>query len=167
MKLLGVKISSDMKWNNNTNYITKKAFQRLWMLRRLKQMGASDQELLDVYCKQVRSVLEYAAVVWHAGLTVANTTSIERVQKASLAIILGQRYISYSNALKVTSLERLYTRRVALCLKFAKRSIKNPKFRNWFVEDNNIANTRRIKKNLKDVHTRTRRFRESTIPYLT
>ena len=40
-----------------------KAYQRLWMVRRLKQMGANDDELLDVYCKQIRSVLEYAAVV--------------------------------------------------------------------------------------------------------
>ena len=166
MKLLGVQITSDMKWNKNTNYITKKAFQRLWMIQRLKQMGASVEELIDVYSKQVRSVLEYAAEVWHSVLTVANRTSIERVQKASLAIILGS-YICYSNALEVTSLERLDTRRVALCLKLARSSIKNPKFSNWFVEDTNINNTRRLKKNLKDVHTRTRRFRESTIPYLT
>ena len=141
-----------------------------WMYRGdrgLKQMGASVEELIDFYSKQIRSVLEYAAVVWHSGLTVANTTSIERVQKAALAIILGQSYICYSNALEVTSLERLDTRRVALCLKFARSSIKNPKFSNWFVEDTNINNTRRLKKNLKDVHTRTRRFRESTIPYLT
>ena len=130
-------------------------------------MGASDQELLDVYCKQIRSVLEYAAVVWHAGLTVANTTSIDRVQKASLAIILVKRYICYSNALEVTSLERLDKRRVALGLKLARSSIKNPKFSNWFLEDTKITNARRIKKNLKDVHTRTRRFRESTIAYLT
>ena len=167
MKLLGVQITSDMKWNNNTNYITKKAYQRLWMVRRLKQMGANDDELLDVYCKQIRSVLEYAAVVWHPGLTAANITSIERVQKACLAIILGQRYISYSNALQVAALDRLDTRREALCLKFARNSIRNPKFSNWFVEDVKITNTRRLKKNLKDVHTRTRRFKQSTIPYLT
>ena len=136
-------------------------------MRRLKQICANDEELLDVYCKQIRSVLEYAAVVWHPGLTVANTNSIERVQKACLAIIMGQRYISYNNALQLASLDRLDTRREALCLKFARNAIKYLKFSNWFVEDSKIVNTTRLKKNLKDVNTRTRRFRQSTIPYLT
>ena len=120
-----------------------------------------------MYCKQIRSVLEYAAVVWHPGLTVLNSTNIERVQKACLAIILGQRYISYSNALQISSMYRLDTRREALCLKFARTSIKNKKFSNWFMKDSKIIETRRLNKNLKDVHTRTRRLRESTIPYLT
>jgi hypothetical protein len=167
MKLLGVQITSNMKWNSNTEHITKKAYSRLWMIRRLKLLGASQKELLDVYTKQIRSVLEYAAVVWHPGLTVNNSTSIERVQKACLAIILGQRYINYSHALQLASLERLDTRREGLCLKFARKAIKNPKFQNWFVEDNKVQNTRRLKKNLKNAYTRTRRFRESSIPYLT
>ena len=167
MKLLGVKITSDMKWNENTEFITKKAFSRLWMIRRLKLIGANQEELLDVYIKQIRSVLEYAAVVWHSGLTEINSRNIERVQKACLAIILGQGYISYRNALQLTSLDRLDSRREGLCLKFARSTIKNPKFKHWFEEDIKIIETRRLKKNLKEVHCRTKRFRESTIPYLT
>ena len=89
------------------------------------------------------------------------------MQKVCLAIILGQRYISYTNALQVASLDRLNTRREALCLTFARKSIKNPKFSSWFVEDVKLINTRRVKKNLKDIQTRTRRFRQSTIPNLT
>ena len=109
-------------------------------------------------------MLEYAAVVWHSGLTATNSMNM---QKACLAIILGQRYISYSNALQITLLNRLDTRRESLCLNFARSAIKNPKFTNWFVEDTQVIETRRLKKNLKDVQTRTKRFRESTIPYLT
>ena len=41
MKLLGVKITSDMKWNQNTEYITKKAYSILWMIKRLKAIGAT------------------------------------------------------------------------------------------------------------------------------
>ena len=41
MKLLGVKITDDLKWNSNTQYITTKAYSRLWMLRRLKNLGAN------------------------------------------------------------------------------------------------------------------------------
>ena len=75
-KLLGVKITNDLKWNTNTKYITTKAYSRLWMLRRLKTFGANQMELIDCYIKQVRSVLEYSAVVWHAGLTLMNTADI-------------------------------------------------------------------------------------------
>ena len=40
-KLLGVKIRSDMRWCDNTDYICKKGYSRLWILRRLKCLGAS------------------------------------------------------------------------------------------------------------------------------
>ena len=167
MKLLGVMVTSDLRWHSNTNYITKKGYSRLWMVRRLKLIGASTAELLDVYCKQIRSVLEYAAVVWHPGLTVNNTADIERVQKACLAIILGKSYTSYPDALKTTGLEMLSSRRKTLCLHFARNAKKNPKYDTWFVEDEKVINTRKIKKNLKDTQSRTTRFRKSAIPFMT
>ena len=63
-KLLGVVVRSDTRWYYNTNFICKKGYQRLWMIRRLKNLGANNEELLDVYMKQVRSVLELAVPVW-------------------------------------------------------------------------------------------------------
>ena len=121
MKLLGVIITSDLKWHENTKHITKKAFSRLWLLRRLKTMGASTATLLDVYCKQVRSVLEFAAVVWNSGLTLENTTQIERAQKSAFAIILGAEYKSYNEACTKLKMETLDLRRKKLSLNFAKK----------------------------------------------
>ena len=60
-KLLGVIISSNLSWSSNTDYIVKRCNKKTWTLRRLKQLGASHQDLLDVYCKQVRSIAEFAA----------------------------------------------------------------------------------------------------------
>ena len=88
-KLLGVIIRSDMKWYDNTDYICQKGYQRLWMLRRLKGLGASEDEILDVYEKQVRSVLELAVPVWQPRLTLADRKQIERVQKSAFYIIMG------------------------------------------------------------------------------
>ena len=68
-KLLGVKIQSDLKWQENTNFICKKAYERVWMIRRLKSLGANTTEMLDVYEKQVRSILELAVPVLNANLT--------------------------------------------------------------------------------------------------
>ena len=69
-KLLGVMIRSDLKWNENTDYICKKGYARLWVLRRLKFLGATIEEMFDIYMKQIRLVLELAVPLWHTGITV-------------------------------------------------------------------------------------------------
>ena len=46
-KLLGVICTSDGKWSDNTDYIVKKAASKLWMLRRLKWMGADEHILYE------------------------------------------------------------------------------------------------------------------------
>ena len=68
IQLLGVQVRSDLSWKSQTDAMCKKAYARLWLLRRLKPLGASDQELLDVYDKQIRCILEYASPVWTPGL---------------------------------------------------------------------------------------------------
>ena len=78
LKLLSVLITSDLKWKANTEFITKKAYKRLWLIKRLKQMGASLVSLLDISVKHVRSVLEFAAVVWTSSLTKQDIGSIEK-----------------------------------------------------------------------------------------
>ena len=64
------------------------------MLRRLKGLGASEMEMLDVYYKQVRSVLELAVPVWQPALTQQEIKQIERVQRCALYIILGEDYLN-------------------------------------------------------------------------
>ena len=39
MRLLGIILQSDMKWQSNTAHLVKKANKKLWMLRRLKFLG--------------------------------------------------------------------------------------------------------------------------------
>ena len=173
-KLLGVIIRSDMKWWDNTDYICKKGYERLWMLRRLKGLGASEAEMLDVYHKQVRSVLELAVPVWQPAITQQETRQIERVQRCALYIILGDDYTSYDDALDTLECDNLDVRRVKLCENFAKKAFKNPKYTNWFCIDDTVpqnTNTRsdatRIIRHLKPVQTRTQRYERSPIPNVT
>ena len=170
-KLLGVVIRSDLKWYDNTDLICRKGFQRLWILRRLKKLGANRQELLDIYYKQVRSVLELAVPVWQPALTQQEKKQIERVQKCALYVILGEGYIGYNTALEVLSCESLETRRIKICEKFAKKAVKNPRYNNWFAMNTApppSINTRQHKTQpkYKQVQTRTERFQKSPIPYL-
>ena len=99
MKLLGVIITTDLE-HKNTEHITKKAYSRLWLLKRLKQMGASRSALIDTYTKHVRSVLKFAAVVWNSSPTQENIITIERVQKCAFSVIIGARYNTYEEACK-------------------------------------------------------------------
>ena len=61
LKVLGVVLQSDLRWKSNTEFIMRKAYSRLWILRRLKILGADRGDLIYVYVKQVRSVVELAA----------------------------------------------------------------------------------------------------------
>ena len=49
MRLLGVIIRSDMKWSSNTEDIVKRASNKLWVIRRLKGLGAKTEELVDMF----------------------------------------------------------------------------------------------------------------------
>ena len=108
----------------NTEYITQKAYNKLWMLRRLKLNGANRTELLEIYSKHVRSVVDNSAVVWHPGLTQINIITIERVQKAAFSVTLGKDYINYENALQVLGMKKLSLRREQLCPNFSRKSLK-------------------------------------------
>ena len=84
------------------------------------------EDSVDIYVKQIRSVLEFGTPVWNSGLTKQEVEDIERVQKSFLRIILGPAYNSYENALKVTELDKLETRRTSLCIAFATKCAKDP-----------------------------------------
>ncbi len=64
------------------------------------------------------SIWEFGAPVCHPGLT-RDSSRLERVQKVTLAVILGPAYHSYSNALAELNLLNLSDRRESLCLSFA------------------------------------------------
>ena len=110
--------------------------------RWLKNLEADEEDLLDVYVKQVRNVSELGVQAWHCSRTQGETRDIERVQKSALHIVLGNKYISYKHALEFVKLETLEQRRVKLSLKFALKAEKHKKFRHWFKMNSIDVNTR-------------------------
>ena len=167
IKLLGVTMRSDLSWSSHCTQICQKGFSRLWMLRRLKPLGANTSELLEIYETQVRSVLEFAVAAWNSGLTQQLIYQVERVQKSAFAIILGNEYGSYSNALKILDRKPLSDRRHDLCLKFAKKSLKHEKYSNWFCTNDVESITRSETPLLKPVEALKSRFKKSPLYYLT
>ena len=124
VKLVGVVVDQRLSWQKNTDYICQKATQGLWTIRRLKKLRMGIWTLLDVYNKEVRSILEHAVPVWHSGLTRKQTTQIEKVQKTAFKIILDNSYTNYETACTLLCVEPLEFRRIQLCINFAKRDLK-------------------------------------------
>ena len=48
MKLVGYQLSSDLSTKANTKYIVGRAWKRMWVIRRLKALGACEADLLSV-----------------------------------------------------------------------------------------------------------------------
>ena len=165
-KLLGIWISDDLSWSRNTQEICKKAYSRLGMLTKLKYVGVSTEDLLDIYILFIRSVTEYCAVVFHSSLTIQQTEKIERIQKTSLKVILGDMYVSYSAALEMCGLESLSTRRQQRCLDFSLKSINHPKNRRIFpINPSTSQHFVRQKEIFQVNFANTEDYKKSAIPY--
>ena len=110
-KLLGVYLTSDGKWDMNTEHIVTKANQKLWFLKRLKHLGASRDTLIEIYNLFVRQPLELACPLWTSGLTKSNINKIEKIQRRVTDIIIGENQLSYSQRMTELSMISLEGRR--------------------------------------------------------
>ena len=134
-KLLGVVLSTDLKWKKNLEYISGRVRKKLWTLRRTKEVGGTTDDLLMVYKLQIRCLTELACPAWNGALTAQNIKELEKLQKISLRLILGTSYVSYENSLEVLNLPTLADHRKQICLSFAKKTASTPKFTPWFMKN--------------------------------
>ena len=163
-KLLGVIISSDLKWNEHTEYIVKKSKRRLWYLWRLSSLGASRDTLMNQYRLIVRSLMETSVPVFSGGLPKTNIDDIEAVQKGVFKIILWGKYKNYENALSLLHEKTLQERRQTISLKFAKKCPNHPKMKHWFEIKQNLR-TRRGNK-FVETKFKTARGNKEPVNYL-
>ena len=123
MRVLGVTLSDDLKWNVNTANICTKARQRLWAILRMKNLKLDNSILIDIFNKEIRSILEFACPVWNGALTKQDSGRIEKVQKSFLKILLQGREIDYVTLCKSLAIQPLEDRRLVLCKKIIKKRV--------------------------------------------
>ena len=166
-RLLGSIITSDLRWEQNTSHVVKKANARMELLRRVASFGPTTDDLKNIYVLYVRSQLEQNCVVWHSSLTEHNKSDLERVQRSALKIILGEGYESYSKALNTLNLVTLEERREHLCLTFARRCTKNEKTQQMFPLNTKLHNMEtRNQEKFEVKYANTDRLRNSSIIYM-
>ena len=100
----------------------------MWIVRRLKALGASRTRLVDVLQKQVLSVLQLAVPAWDCLLTAQERTDIERVLRTGLRIIWGEDYISFEQALDDSQLRTMQETRSKIVNKFVRRTVGHNKY---------------------------------------
>ena len=94
--------------------LVKRARCKIWSLAKLREVGATRDQLTSVYITRVRSTVEYAAQVYHSLLNELQSSEIEDIQRASLQIILGTESQSYEKNLSTLGLSSLSERRCLL-----------------------------------------------------
>ena len=133
---------------------------------RFKSLGGTTDQLLKVFHTRVRSTLEFAAPVFHSGLSQEQSRQIEMVQKKAFAIILGKHYTSYEAALLTLQQKRLDTRRDVLSYNFADKCTKSSKHKSMFPPNPNFRPNMRYPKPFKEYQCRTSRYYNSPVPHL-
>ena len=177
IKLLGVVLTSDLCWTENTRFICSKVNKKLFIICKLKQFGLQTEELITAWKSIIRPNTEYAVPLWHSGLTTSDCKRLERLQKIVLGIILGTTYDNfikyykignktyrYEEALQVVGLSTLWQRREDLTNNFALQTAKNPLHNALFPLNSTMGINTRNKPVFCEYSCRTNRYFKSAIP---
>ena len=163
-KILGVTISSDLKWNNHVDNLLKKCNKRLFLLVLCKRAGLQLSHILDIYISIIRSVLEYCCVVWHTSLPNYLCEAIEKVQKRALHIKYGSN--DYKICLTLANIQTLKERREKQCQQlFEKIKDSNHKLHDLLPEIRNVPYQLRVSNDYPVPKCNSERYSKSFFPY--
>ena len=143
-RLLGIVLTSDLRWFANSSSIYSKAMGKMWLLRRMKILKLEPEIIVDYYIKEIRCLAEQGVAIWNSGLTKGQINDLEKIQKVALKIILGDEYWSYDQACEKFEVKSLSLRRLDLCTNFALKLYKSERSREYFTLPNNLEATRSV-----------------------
>ena len=167
VKLLGTIISKDLKWDENTSELIKKANSRMCLLRAVSKFNPPRSDLKTIYIQYIRSIIEKSCILWHSSLSQENIEDIEKLQKNACRTILKESYINYETALDKLNLDTLEERRVKLSLTFVKNCRKCDQTKGLFKHREKIHNMELRCSEQYDVNnSNTQRYQNSAVPYM-
>ena len=65
------------------------------MLSKLKYLGVSTEDLIELYCLHILSLTEYCSTAFHSTLSMRLDSKIEAIQKTCLRVILDVMFVDY------------------------------------------------------------------------
>ena len=163
VKLLGLTITDNLKWNNHIESVCKKISTRLYFLRQLKRAKLPPKDLLLFYVTCIRPVAEYACEVFYDSLPKYLSDDLERLQRRACKIILPEH--GYEDSLNVLNIPQLTDRRQNLTTKLFEKIVNdtNDKLHRLLPPPNISEVSLRERRKFQLPHWRTIRFRNDFI----
>ena len=110
---LGVIIQDNLLWNQQIASMVRKANRNLWFIKRTVGPTAPTTAKRLLYLTLVRSILEYASIIWNP-ISKQNLNHLESVQRRATKFISNMFYSNYKDRLQASNLLPLSYRREAL-----------------------------------------------------
>ena len=156
LKLLGIIVQEDLRWGEQVALMTKKASRKIWVMRRMKNLGLDEKTISGFWKAEGRVHLEAASVVWGSSLTVHQAQHLQRVEHRAVAAF-SEKMEDPKISCQRLELEPLDVRRQKLALKFAKRTIKKSRHGHIFTKlDNPHEKRGNVKREWREPVCRTR-----------
>uniref|UniRef100_A0A8C1UAT8 Reverse transcriptase domain-containing protein n=1 Tax=Cyprinus carpio TaxID=7962 RepID=A0A8C1UAT8_CYPCA len=108
-KFLGVHITEDLSWTDNTAALAKKSQQRLYFLHKLRRARAPPPIMYTFYRGTIESILTSCITVWYGACNASCRKTLQRIVRAAEKII----------GVSLPSLQDIYGTRLtrkALCI---------------------------------------------------
>uniref|UniRef100_A0A8C1LL36 Reverse transcriptase domain-containing protein n=1 Tax=Cyprinus carpio TaxID=7962 RepID=A0A8C1LL36_CYPCA len=86
-KFLGVHITEDLSWTDNTAALAKKSQQRLYFLRKLRRARAPPPIMYTFYRGTIESILTSCITVWYGACNASCRKTLQRIVRAAEKII--------------------------------------------------------------------------------
>ena len=167
LKILGIQVQHDLKWNAQVEQMTKKASSKIWMLRRMKQLGVDENTICHYWKAEGRVHLEAASAVWGSGLTVRQAQDLQRVEHRAVAAFTSWREDPALSCLRL-GLQPLAARRLKLAKTFAKRTVEKSRHKDIFTRiENPYPGRGGVRREWREPQCRTKRHLQSAVPFLT
>ncbi|KAK1802684.1 hypothetical protein P4O66_004184 [Electrophorus voltai] len=145
-RYLGVHISQDLSWSRHTNSLVKKARQRLYHLRCLRDFRLPSKVLQNFYTCTIESILTGNITVWFGNSTKQDRQALQRVVRSAKRITHTE----------LPDLQTIYYKR---CQTKARRIVKDPTHPN-----NRLFSLLRSGKRFRSLKTKTERLNRSFFP---
>ena len=102
----------------------------------------------------------------NSGITIAQKSDLEKIQKVSFEIILGDDYSSYNEACQFFTVDNLNIRRTQLCTIFAVKLYKSDRRLDFFTTTYHSYDTRHENRLVRENVCRTTRCTNAPHNYL-
>ena len=166
---VGIMVQEDLKWDSQVEMMVKKASQKIWMLRRMRNLGVDEPTMAMYWRTEGLCYLEFGSPIWSGGLSLAQQRDLSRVQRRAVAALTGfsSRGEEYAATCARLGLEPdLAARRRRLATTFARRTATASRHQDLFTRQPHQHNTRHGR-TWQEPTSRTQRHLMSPLPYLT